>query len=130
LPRDFDKILDAFREPENCPQLIICARRTALPNAAQIDIPSLELRRAEWPRIASEYIEGAACVFGVTDDLVSPENVAWVLGHLALKEPAISDIEKAALRLVALRVTRTMSDAARLLGMAPVSLARWIGRRS
>ena len=35
----------------------------------------------------------------------------------------------AALRLVALRASRNMSRAAAWLGMTPVSLSRWVGRR-
>jgi DNA-binding transcriptional LysR family regulator len=34
------------------------------------------------------------------------------------------------LRLVAIRESRNLSNAAARLGMAPVSLSRWIGRRS
>jgi hypothetical protein len=32
--------------------------------------------------------------------------------------------------MVALRASATLGDAARRLGMAPVSLSRWIGRRN
>jgi len=41
----------------------------------------------------------------------------------------LPDIEKATLRLVAIRESRNLSSAAARLGMAPVSLSRWIGRR-
>jgi len=41
----------------------------------------------------------------------------------------LPDIEKATLRLVAIRESRNLSAAAARLGMAPVSLSRWIGRR-
>jgi DNA-binding transcriptional LysR family regulator len=41
----------------------------------------------------------------------------------------MSEIEKTTLRLVALRASRNMSNAAERLGMAPVSLSRWIDRR-
>jgi hypothetical protein len=37
--------------------------------------------------------------------------------------------EKATLRLVAIRASRNMSGAAERLGMAPVSLSRWLDRR-
>jgi hypothetical protein len=42
---------------------------------------------------------------------------------------SLPEIEKATLRLVALRHSRNLSQAAARLGMAPVSLSRWIGRR-
>lgn len=45
-----------------------------------------------------------------------------ILGITAM---SLSEIEKAALRLVALRSSANMSNAAGRLGMAPVSLARW-----
>jgi hypothetical protein len=41
----------------------------------------------------------------------------------------LGEIEKATLRLVAIRASHNMSNAAARLGMAPVSLSRWIGRR-
>jgi len=37
--------------------------------------------------------------------------------------------EKATRRLVALRMSEDLRRAAEILGMAPVSLQRWIGRR-
>jgi hypothetical protein len=42
---------------------------------------------------------------------------------------AAAEIEKATRRVVALRVSRNLSQAAARLGMAPVSLWRWILRR-
>jgi hypothetical protein len=42
---------------------------------------------------------------------------------------SLSEIEKSTLRLVALRAAPNMSNAAARLGMAPVSLSRWIDRR-
>jgi transposase-like protein len=42
---------------------------------------------------------------------------------------SLSEIEKATLRLVALRSSATVSQAAARLGMAPVSLSRWVARR-
>jgi hypothetical protein len=50
----------------------------------------------------------------------------WVLRNAPL---TLAEVEKATLRLVAIRASRNMSDAAGRLGMAPVSLSRWIGRR-
>jgi len=51
---------------------------------------------------------------------------SWIRKHAGTSLP---EIEKAALRLVALRVAPNLSNAATRLGMAPVSLSRWIGRR-
>jgi hypothetical protein len=51
------------------------------------------------------------------------ERWAWV-------RRSIPEIEKATLRVVAIRISRTMAEAADRLGMAAVSLARWLARRS
>jgi hypothetical protein len=51
----------------------------------------------------------------------------WLIEHTAAM--SLSEIEKASLRLVALRSSVNMSNAAGRLGMAPVSLARWAARR-
>lgn len=130
LPQDFAEISTAFREPEYSARLMICSRGTLLPNAAQIEIPTLSSRRADLPRIASEYIEDAAHLLHTTDDCFSPRDIEWVLDRAAFgTELTISDIEKAALRVVALRMAGDLTSAARLLGMARVSLERWIRRR-
>ena len=51
---------------------------------------------------------------------------AWVRQHASA---SLAEIEKATLRLIALRASRTLSAAAERLGMAPVSLSRWMERR-
>lgn len=131
LPRDFAEVLTALREPECPTQLMICYRRTLLPNAAQIDIPSLDLRRADLPRLVSEYIEDATHVLHAPDDCLEQQDIEWILDHAAFGgELTISGIEKAALRAVALKMTGDLTGAARLLGMARVSLERWIKRRN
>lgn len=130
LPRDFGEVLMAFRQPEYSARLTICSLKTLLPNASQIDIPSLESRRAELPRIVSEYVEDAAHVLQAADDCLAPQDIAWILDHAAFGgEHTISGIEKAALRAVALKITKDLTGAAKLLGMARVSLERWIKRR-
>lgn len=131
LPRDFSELLTAFREPEHPTQLMICSRKTLLPNAAQIDIPSLDSRESDLPRLVSEYIEDAIHALQADDDCLDREDIQWIIDHAAFGgELTISGIEKAALRAVALRMTGDLTGAARLLGMARVSLERWIKRRS
>ncbi|TMQ15812.1 MAG: hypothetical protein E6J90_14305 [Deltaproteobacteria bacterium] len=131
LPRDFGEILAAFREPEYPTQLMICYQRTLLPNAAQIDIPSLDSRRSDLPRLVSEYIEDAAHALHAPDDCLDAQDISWILDHAAFGgELTLSGIEKAALRAVALKITGDLTGAAKLLGMARVSLERWIKRRN
>jgi hypothetical protein len=81
------------------------------------------------PRIVDEY------VFDAIVELAPPprsltlgdRDRQWLIEHAAAMSQ--SEIEKATLRLVALRSSVNMSHAAARLGMAPVSLARWAGRR-
>ena len=49
-----------------------------------------------------------------------------VIDHCPLTLP---EIEKATRRLVAIEMSKSLPLAAERLGMAPVSLSRWIGRR-
>lgn len=54
------------------------------------------------------------------------DDYAWVRDHAA---SSLAGIEAAMLRLVTLRTSRNPSHAAARLGMAPVSLFRWLDRR-
>jgi hypothetical protein len=51
----------------------------------------------------------------------------WVRQHAA---SSLAEIEKVTLRIVALRASCNLSQAAGRLEMAPVSLTRWIDRRT
>jgi len=131
LPRDFAEILAAFREPECPTQLMICSRRSFVPNAAEINIPSLDSRCSDLPRLVSEYIEDATHALHAPDDCLDRQDIESILGQAKFGgELTISQIEKAALRSVALKMTGDLTGAARLLGMARVSLERWIKRRN
>lgn len=56
------------------------------------------------------------------------DDLRWVIEHAATSLP---EIEKATLRVVALKVSNNnVTQAAGMLGMAPVSLLRWLNRRS
>jgi hypothetical protein len=131
LPPGFGDVLTELREPENGTLLMICSRRSSLPNAAQIDIPSLETRRQDLVRIVNEYIEDATHALHALDDCLGSQDIEWILERAAIRaELTISGIEKAALRAVALQIAGDLTKAAKLLGMARVSLERWIRRRN
>ena len=98
---------------------------------APIRIPSLRARTKELPRIIDEY--GADAVaelrvgqLGSRDPRFTEADRAWVIDSTPRTLP---EIEKATRRLVALRMSEDLPRAAEILGMAPVSLSRWIGRR-
>jgi len=136
LPADFDDVLRLFREPHSTVRLTVCSdigasgRDPLALAAARIEIPSLELRPGELHRIAQEYVEDAIEALHAPTACLDADTIQWVLGQCSLStNVTIPDIEKAALRFVALRMTGDLARAARLLGMARVSLQRWLGRR-
>jgi hypothetical protein len=129
-PQDFEGMLTAFRRPENSAQLMIYSELASLPNAAQIDIPSLDSRRSELLRIVREYVEDAARTLQVPDNYLDSSEIQWIADHSTLEGKATHcEIEKAALRITAIKVSQSLGEAAALLGMAPVSLERWHARR-
>lgn len=128
LPRDFAEITAALCHPSTRVQLIACGvqpsdRKDLV--SAPIDIPPLETRGDEIDRIVDEYARDAALVLGVSTRFTSVDR-DWVLAHCSESLP---EIEKGALRLVALREAGNVARAASLLGMAHASLGEWIGRR-
>jgi pSer/pThr/pTyr-binding forkhead associated (FHA) protein len=129
LPPDFHEVSEALNAPSLQVQLIICAetldtaeRYRVMP----IVIPPLAERLGELDRIIEEYAEDAMNELAVPRPGFTDIDHAWVREHASSSLP---EIEKAALRLVALRASRSLRSAAARLGMAPVSLSRWIGRR-
>jgi hypothetical protein len=130
LPQDFGKVLRMYREPASSAQLMICSRPTLLPSAAQIDIPPLESRCSDLRRIVSEYIDDAIHALRAPDGCLDAREIEWIVDQATFGNMlTMSNIEKAAFRVVALKVTGNLSRGAELLEMAPVSLGRWIRRR-
>jgi FHA domain len=128
LPKDFADVLATFRAPTSRVQLVICGQPSEAYDqylAAPITVPPLTSRPDEIDRIITEYAEDAVAALGARTSFL-PADHAWVQLHSA---SSLLDIEKATLRLVAIRESRNLSHAAARLGMAPVSLSRWIGRR-
>jgi hypothetical protein len=128
LPPDFRELVHELRDPSSRVQLIVCA--AALEECERcrvtpIVIPPLSARRSEIDRIIDEYAEDAISELKAPPSAFSPVDRAWVRKHAS----SLAEIEKATLRLVALCASRNPSHAAARLGMAPVSLSRWIGRR-
>jgi hypothetical protein len=129
LPRDFPDVLDRFREPEPRVRLIVCSPRRGGANtllAVPIEVPPLAGRTRELRRIVEAYGLDALAELGAPRSSFTAADRDWVLAHEAR---SLADIEKATLRLVALRTAGNVNRAAARLGMAHVSLARWIGRR-
>jgi hypothetical protein len=129
LPPDFAAPRAWLAETEVGLQLTVClgpaVSSTLLP--ASIDVPSLSARASDLPRIVDEYAQDAIAALGAPATSFGPEDRCWVLAHAISSLPAI---EKATLRRVALRSSKNLSRAAARLGMAPVSLSRWVTRRT
>jgi hypothetical protein len=131
LPRDAPLLLGLINEPDRRVQLIVCvgrrARSSVLTDPMPIEVPSLALREAELPRIVDEYASEALAALGAPSACFTEEDRSWVIAHAGRSLP---EIEKATLRLVALNASASVCGAAALLAMAPVSLARWMERRT
>jgi pSer/pThr/pTyr-binding forkhead associated (FHA) protein len=130
LPPDFRELVQALRDPSSRVQLIVCAAALEECERCRVQpivIPPLSDRRSEIDRIIHEYAEDAITELAAPRSSVSPVDHAWVREHAS---SSLAEIEKATLRLVALRASRNLSHAAARLGMAAVSLSRWIGRRA
>ena len=92
-----------------------------------IEVPSLATRAQDLPRIIAEYAQDAIAALGVPAGSFEPDDHRWVLEYAAT---SIDEIEKATVRCVALMPSASTSRAAAVLGMAQVSLLRWLGRRN
>ena len=137
VPRDFSSVVALARNLNASVRLMLIgdARWDTHPFLilpTPIRIPSLRTRMDELPRIIDEY--GHDAVVELRARETRPREVsftaadrAWVLDHSPLTLP---ELEKTALRLVAIKMSENLHRAADRLGMAPVSLQRWIGRRT
>jgi len=128
LPKDFHSVVTKFRDPNSQVHLVLCAQTPEQSEglAVPLTIQPLSTRPNEIDRIITEYADDAITELVALRTGFLPADRDWVRTHSASNLP---DIEKATLRLVAIRESRNLSTAAARLGMAPVSLSRWIGRR-
>jgi hypothetical protein len=128
LPPDFAVLRAWLADTQINVRLFVCldtvAPATMLP--AAIDVPPLQTRMPDLPRIIDEYAEDAIAGLGAPATSFGPDDRGWVLARAT----SLSEIEKATLRRVALQSSRNLSRAAARLGMAPVSLSRWLTRRT
>src|SRR5436190_20588610 len=86
----------------------------------------LATRSDELSRIIDAYAQDALAELDASGTGFADTDHAWVREHAA---GSLAEIEKATLRLVALRASSNTTIAAARLGMAQVSLVRWLGRR-
>ena len=124
LPHDYPAAVAVIRDPSAAVQLIVCAERrvdsdpvAALP--IPIVVPSLDTRRSELPRIVEGYLLDA---MGWSSD----EDRDRILAH---DTESLATIERATLRLAAIRQVGSITGAARRMGITPSALNRWFHRR-
>lgn len=128
LPADFDRLCRSLREAVPRATIFVCLHgddRVRDLLCRPLEIPSLAARASESDRLLQEVLVEAAAALGVAD-LRLPRCVRQgILARVA----CFAELEKTALRIVALASTRNSTEAAQRLRMAPISLTRWLGRR-
>ena len=109
-------------------RVFICSRphsRTSVLGFPLIAIPTLQGRSAELPCVISHSYCEARKMLGGMSDPPSSDVICWI----TQRSGSMSDIDRCTMRVAALQMSSSVSEAARLLRMAPISLARWIKRR-
>jgi hypothetical protein len=127
LPPDLAAALASLSNGGLPAQLILCSNQPVDVTLASssIYVPSLTTRSQDLPRIIAEYATDAAAQLKLPAGALGAQDVEWLLAHAN----SLPEIEKATLRLLALRATPSLSAAAASQQMAPVSLRRWVRRR-
>jgi hypothetical protein len=131
LPDDFPALVARLRGADDV-MCAICVGQLAEPYTplvlpAPLVVPPLAQRPAELDRIIAEYAGDAIAELAAPASSFTAADHAWVREHAAA---SLAEIEAATLRLVTLRTSRNLSHAAARLGMAAVSLNRWLDRRT
>jgi hypothetical protein len=132
-PHDLDDVLHQLERPGPRVLLVIVDAALGRRHLADamlnqgIQIPRLDRRPAELPAIVDAYLADAVEATSFPRSLFTAEDREWVITH---ESSSLPEIEKATQRLLALRGSRNLSNAAQRLQMAPVSLSRWLGRRT
>jgi hypothetical protein len=128
LPADFDRLRESVRDAAPFPTVFVCLHgddRVRDLISRPLEILPLAARASESHRLLQESLDEAATALG-TGRLRLPRYARQgVLERVA----SFAELEKTALRVVALASARNPSQAAVRLGMAPVSLKRWLHRR-
>lgn len=130
LPDDFPALVARVRRTDDV-LCVLCTGHLVDPHPpfilpAPLVVPPLARRSAELDRIIAEYADDAIAELAAPPASFTTDDHAWVRDHAAA---SLAEVEAATLRLVAIHTSRNLSHAAARLGMAPVSLSRWLGRR-
>jgi len=127
LPSDYD-LLAPSRRIVNGTQLFVCLNsddQVIDMLCPPVRVASLAHRVSDLDRLISEYIADATRALDVGGTRIPERMHDAILWHTK----TLADLEKVVMRIVALKSAASVSEAARRLGMAPVSLTRWARHR-
>lgn len=125
LPSDLHSLMRGLRRPECQTQLVVCSERAEdaeLFNSAPIVIPPLASRKDEIDRIIQEYAVDAAGPLDLGEHWLNAAERAWIRGNLH----TLAGIQKATVRLAAMRRAGSMSAGAASLGISHVAMLKWL----
>jgi hypothetical protein len=128
LPADFDRLRQSLREDVPAATIFVCLQgddRVLDLLCRPLEIPPLSARTSESDRLLQESLDEAATELGAASLRIPRRLRQGVLERVA----SFAELEKTALRVVALVSARNIPQAAERLRMAPVSLTRWLCRR-
>lgn len=129
LPPDFAEALTLWHRPDTRTQLVVCARNPMRSDSyvtTAIDIPPLSQRAKELRRIIDEYADDAAALLGAPPEACTLRDRDWIRAQAAT---SLAEIDKAVLRLIAVRTSPSINQAAERLGMSHAALSRWLERK-
>jgi hypothetical protein len=129
LPSDLQALAASFRQTGSLAMLFVCLRDTDKLRdvlCPPVEIPSIVERKVDLDRLLNECFLEAAAELEVRRVRLAGRHRQDILRDAE----SVPDLEKTALRIVALASSRTVGYAAARLNMASISLTRWMRRRS
>jgi len=126
-PRDWDEACGRLADPAEDVRLMVCyppSRLGDIELARPTPVVVAPLAGRDIQRMIDEYAEEARADLDMTDQITAAQ-ATWIAAH----SHDHNALETAVRRFIALSCTRGICDAAYHLGMAPVSLSRWMRRR-
>jgi hypothetical protein len=128
LPADFDLLRESLRDTVPSATVFVCLHgedRVRDLFFRSLEVPCLAARASESDRLLQDALNEAATALGTARLRIPRRARHGLLERVA----SFAELEKTALRVLALASARNPSQAAARLGMAPVSLNRWLYRR-
>jgi hypothetical protein len=127
LPTDYDLLAPSRRMLDGT-QLFVCLNSddpVIDMLCPPIRVASLAHRWSDLDRLIREYLADATRALGVGEMRIPKR----LYGAVLWRAKTLADLEKVLMRIVMLKSTPSINVAAERLGMAHVSLSRWVSRR-